>query len=56
MRNLFSIVPIAVKLTDSYVSLTNTSLTEIVHGEKAKCEITEDQYKELLYTLFAIEL
>lgn len=56
-KSIFNKGPIAVKLTDSgHVSLTNTSLTEIVHGEKAKCEITEDQYKELLYTLFAIEL
>ena len=45
------------KLTESgHVSLTNTSFTEIVHGEKAKREITEEQYRELLNTLFAIEL
>lgn len=56
-KSIFNKGPIAVKLTDSgHVSLTNTSLTEIIHGGKAKREITEDQYKELLYTLFAIEL
>ena len=57
MRNLFSISTNCSQIDGLwYVSLTNTSLTEIVHGEKAKREITEDQYKELLYTLFAIEL
>ncbi|MGQ0441088.1 arylamine N-acetyltransferase, partial [Bacillus sp. B-TM1] len=56
-KSIFNKGPIAVKLTDSgHVSLTNTSLTEMIHGEKAKRGITEDQYKELLYTLFAIEL
>ncbi|MDM5433517.1 arylamine N-acetyltransferase [Bacillus hominis] len=56
-KSIFNKGPIAVKLTDSgHVSLTNTSFTEIVHGEKAKREITENQYRELLYTLFAIEL
>lgn len=56
-KSIFNKGPIAVKLTDSgHVSLTNTSLTEIIHGEKVKREITEDQYRELLYTLFAIEL
>ncbi|GAB6455771.1 MULTISPECIES: arylamine N-acetyltransferase [Bacillus] len=56
-KSIFNKGPIAVKLTDSgHVSLTNTSFTEMIHGEKTKREITEDQYKELLYTLFAIEL
>ncbi|MCU4988175.1 arylamine N-acetyltransferase [Bacillus cereus] len=56
-KSIFNKGPIAVKLTESgHVSLTNTSLTEIIDGEKAKREITEDQYRELLYTLFAIEL
>ncbi|HDR4567362.1 arylamine N-acetyltransferase family protein [Bacillus paranthracis] len=56
-KSIFNKGPIAVKLTESgHVSLTNTSLTEIVHGEKAKREITEEQYRELLNTLFAIEL
>ncbi|MBP3972582.1 arylamine N-acetyltransferase [Bacillus sp. WL1] len=56
-KSIFNKGPIAVKLTDSgHVSLTNTSLTEMIHGEKAKREITEGQYKELLYTLFSIEL
>ncbi|AEW55784.1 N-acetyltransferase family protein [Bacillus cereus F837/76] len=56
-KSIFNKDPIAVKLTDSgHVSLTNTSFTEIVHGEKTKREITEDQYRGLLYTLFAIEL
>lgn len=55
-KSIFNKGPIAVKLTDSgHVSLTNTSLTEMIHGEKTKREITEDQYRELLYTLFAIE-
>lgn len=56
-KSIFNKVPIAVKLTDSgHVSLTNTSLTEIIHGEKVKREITENLYRELLFTLFAIEL
>ncbi|WP_242275128.1 arylamine N-acetyltransferase [Bacillus cereus group sp. BfR-BA-01445] len=56
-KSIFNKGPIAVKLTESgHVSLTNTSFTEIVHGEKAKREITEEQYRELLNTLFAIEL
>ncbi|WP_144611539.1 arylamine N-acetyltransferase [Bacillus cereus] len=56
-KSIFNKGPITVKLTDSgHVSLTNTSLTEIIHGEKVKREITENQYRELLYTLFAIEL
>ncbi|PGU90877.1 arylamine N-acetyltransferase [Bacillus cereus] len=56
-KSIFNKGPIAVKLTESgHVSLTNTSLTEIIHGEKTKREITEDQYRELLYTLFAIKL
>ncbi len=57
MKSIFNKGPIAAKLTESgHVSLTNTSFTEIVHGEKTKREITEEQYRELLYTLFAIEL
>ncbi|AXY09638.1 MULTISPECIES: arylamine N-acetyltransferase family protein [Bacillus] len=56
-KSIFNKGPIAVKLTESgHVSLTNTSLTEMIHGEKAKREITEEQYRELLNTLFAIEL
>ncbi|EJQ60580.1 N-hydroxyarylamine O-acetyltransferase [Bacillus mycoides] len=56
-KSIFNKGPIAVKLTNfGHVSLTNTSLTEIIYGEKTKREITENQYKELLYTLFAIEL
>ncbi len=56
-KSIFNKGPIAVKLTNSgHISLTNTSLTEVVHGEKTKREITEDQYKEFLYTLFAIKL
>ncbi|AZJ20818.1 arylamine N-acetyltransferase family protein [Bacillus pretiosus] len=56
-KSIFNKGPIAVKLTDyGHVSLTNTSFTEMINGEKIKCEITEDQYRELLNTLFAIEL
>ncbi|ADH07253.1 MULTISPECIES: arylamine N-acetyltransferase family protein [Bacillus] len=56
-KSIFNKGPITVKLTNSgHISLTNTSLTEIIHGEKTKREITEDQYKEFLYTLFAIKL
>lgn len=56
-KSIFNKGPIAVKLTNSgQISLTNTSLTEIIHGEKTKREITEDQYKAFLYTLFAIKL
>ena len=56
-KSIFNKGPIAVKLTDyGHVSLTNTSLTEMINVEKIKCEITEDQYRELLNTLFAIEL
>ncbi|MBJ8106408.1 MULTISPECIES: arylamine N-acetyltransferase family protein [Bacillus cereus group] len=56
-KSIFNKGPIVVKLTDyGHVSLTNTSLTEMIHGKKTKREITEDQYRELLYTVFAIEL
>ncbi|MFP3377195.1 arylamine N-acetyltransferase [Bacillus sp. SIMBA_069] len=56
-KSIFNKGPIAVKLTDyGHVSLTNTSLTEIIQGEKTKRVITEDQFRELLNTLFAIEL
>ncbi|MCU5682670.1 arylamine N-acetyltransferase [Bacillus wiedmannii] len=56
-KSIFNKGPIAVKLTDyGHVSLTNTSLTEMINGEKIKCEITEDQYRELLNTLFVIDL
>ncbi|WP_242213347.1 arylamine N-acetyltransferase [Bacillus cereus group sp. BfR-BA-01383] len=56
-KSIFNKGPIAVKLTNfGHVSLTNTSLTEIVYGEKTKREITETQYRELLYTLFTIKL
>ena len=56
-KSIFNKGPIAVKLTNSgHISLTNTSLTEAIRGEKTKHEITEDQYKEFLYTLFAIKL
>ncbi|MGN5652065.1 arylamine N-acetyltransferase family protein [Bacillus sp. Brlt_9] len=56
-KSIFNKGPIAVKLTESgHVSLTNTSLTEIIYGEKVKREITENLYRELLFTLFAIEL
>ncbi|MBE7098268.1 arylamine N-acetyltransferase family protein [Bacillus cereus] len=56
-KSIFNKGPIAVKLTDyGHVSLTNTSLTEMIREEKTKRVITEDQYRELLYTLFAIEL
>ncbi|OJE44111.1 acetyltransferase [Bacillus proteolyticus] len=56
-KSIFNKGPIVVKLTDyGHVSLTNTSLTEMIHREKTKREITEDQYRELLYTVFAIEL
>ncbi|WP_002147636.1 arylamine N-acetyltransferase family protein [Bacillus cereus] len=56
-KSIFNKGPIAVKLTDSgHVSLTNTSLTEIINGEKSKREITENQYRELLNLLFDIEL
>ncbi len=56
-KSIFNKGPIAVKLTESgHVSLTNTSLTTMIHGEKTKREVTEEQYRDLLYTLFAIEL
>ncbi|WP_439876220.1 arylamine N-acetyltransferase family protein [Bacillus mycoides] len=56
-KSIFNKGPIAVKLTDfSHISLTNTSITEINCGQKTKREITENQYKELLYILFAIKL
>ncbi|PFV83689.1 arylamine N-acetyltransferase [Bacillus sp. AFS059628] len=56
-KSVFNKGPIAVKLTDyGHISLTNTSLTEMIREEKAKRVITEDQYREFLYTLFAIEL
>ncbi|HDR6332236.1 TPA: arylamine N-acetyltransferase, partial [Bacillus thuringiensis] len=44
-KSIFNKGPIAVKLTNSgHISLTNTSLTEVIHGEKTKREITENQY------------
>ena len=56
-KSIFNKEPIAVKLTDSgHVSLTNNSVTEIIYGAKTKREVTEEQYRELLYTLFAIKL
>ncbi|PGY11520.1 arylamine N-acetyltransferase family protein [Bacillus cereus] len=56
-KSIFNKGPIAVKLTDfGHISLTNTSITEINCGQKTKREITEDQYRELLYILFAIKL
>lgn len=56
-KSIFNKGPIAVKLTNAgHISLTNSSLTEMMYGAKTKREITEDQYRELLYTLFAIEL
>ncbi|MFE9078288.1 arylamine N-acetyltransferase family protein [Bacillus mobilis] len=56
-KSIFNKRPIAVKLTDSgHFSLTNTSLTEMIHGENMKRVITEDQYRELLNTLFSIKL
>ncbi|KAB2459818.1 arylamine N-acetyltransferase [Bacillus sp. CH126_4D] len=56
-KSIFNKGPIAVKLSDAgHVSLTNTSLTEMIHEKKMKRAITEDQYRELLNTLFAIEL
>ncbi|MED1116876.1 arylamine N-acetyltransferase family protein [Bacillus paramycoides] len=56
-KSIFNKGPIVVKLSNAgHVSLTNTSLTEIIYGEKTKREVTEEQYRELLYTLFAIKL
>ncbi|HHT7240291.1 MULTISPECIES: arylamine N-acetyltransferase family protein [Bacillus] len=56
-KSIFNKGPIAVKLTDSgHVSLTNASLTENIYGEKSKLGITENQYRELLHSLFNIEL
>ncbi|MFC9449305.1 arylamine N-acetyltransferase [Bacillus cereus] len=56
-KSIFNKGPIAVKLTDSgHVSLTNNSVTEIIYGAKIKREVTEEQYRELLYTLFSIKL
>ncbi|MGH1283891.1 arylamine N-acetyltransferase family protein [Bacillus toyonensis] len=56
-KSIFNKGPIAVKLTNAgHISLTNSSLTEMMYGAKTKREITKDQYRELLYTLFAIEL
>ncbi|MDR4984457.1 arylamine N-acetyltransferase [Bacillus cereus] len=56
-KSIFNKGPIAVKLTDfGHISLTNTNITEINCGQKTKRSITENQYRELLYTLFTIEL
>lgn len=42
-KSVFNKGPIAVKLTDyGHISLTNTSLTEMIREEKAKRVITED--------------
>ena len=56
-KSIFNKGPIAVKLTNSgHISLTNTSLTEVVHGEKLSVKLQKIRYKEFLYTLFAIKL
>lgn len=56
-KSIFNKGSIAVKLTNAgHISLTNSSLTKMMYGAKTKREITEDQYRELLYTLFTIEL
>ncbi|MDM5155664.1 arylamine N-acetyltransferase [Bacillus sp. DX1.1] len=56
-RSPFNKVPIVVKLTDDgHVSLTKDSFTRTKNGEKSKELITEQQYTELLHTVFGIKL
>ena len=51
-------IPITVKLTNSgHISLTNTSLTEIIHGEKLSVKLQKINIKSfyILYLLLSYE-
>ena len=53
-KSIFNKGPIAVKLTNSgHISLTNTSLTEVVHGEKLSVKLQKINIKSfyILYLL-----
>lgn len=51
----FNKAPLIVRLTDDgHVSLTKTSLTTKKNGTKSKDSITDNQYSELLNTIFGI--
>ena len=53
-KSIFNKGPIAVKLTNSgHISLTNTSLTEIIHGEKLSVKLQKINIKSfyILYLL-----
>ena len=49
-KSIFNKGPIAVKLTESgHVSLTNTSFTEIVHGEKRNVKLQKSNIGAFIY-------
>ena len=57
-KSIFNKGPIAVKLTNSgHISLTNTSLTEIIHGEKLSVKLQKINIKSfyILYLLLSYE-
>ena len=57
-KSIFNKGPIAVKLTNSgHISLTNTSLTEVVHGEKLSVKLQKINIKSfyILYLLLSYE-
>ena len=49
-KSIFNKGPITVKLTNSgHISLTNTSLTEIIHGEKLSVKLQKINIKSFIY-------
>ena len=57
-KSIFNKGPITVKLTNSgHISLTNTSLTEIIHGEKLSVKLQKINIKSfyILYLLLSYE-
>ena len=57
-KSIFNKGPIAVKLTNSgHISLTNTSLTEIIHGKKLSVKLQKINIKSfyILYLLLSYE-
>ncbi len=57
-KSIFNKGPIAVKLTNSgHISLTNTSLTEVIHGEKLSVKLQKINIKSfyILYLLLSYE-
>ena len=53
-KSIFNKGPIAVKLTESgHVSLTNTSLTTMIHGEKRNVKLQKSNI-EIFYILYLL--